>query len=45
MASKMTSLSAGKILWKLLTEDAAISGMGNKVFPVVTDTAQLPYML
>lgn len=40
----MTSLSAGKILWKLLTEDAAISGMVTKVFPVVTDTAQLPYI-
>ncbi len=43
-ASNMTSLSAGKIIRRVLTQDATVSGMVTKVFPVVTDTATLPYV-
>ena len=44
MASEMTSLSVGKIIRKLLIEDAEIKARVTKVFPVVTDTAKLPYI-
>lgn len=40
----MTSLSIGKIIRKLLTEDATIAASVTKVFPVVTDEARLPYI-
>ena len=43
-ASKMTSLSVGKIIRKVLTEDATVSALVTKVFPVATDTARLPYV-
>lgn len=40
-----TSLSAGKIIRKILTEDDAVKATGvTKVFPVVTDKAILPYI-
>lgn len=40
-----TSLSAGKIIRKILTEDETVKAMGvTKIFPVVTDTAILPYI-
>ncbi len=45
MASKMTSLSVGKIIRKILTEDEDIKAAAvAKVFPVVTDKAILPYI-
>ena len=41
----MTSLSIGKIIRKLLTEDEGIKAAKvTKVFPVVTDEARLPYI-
>lgn len=41
----MTSLSIGKIIRKLLTEDEEIKAAKvTKVFPVVTDEARLPYI-
>lgn len=39
-----TSLSIGEILYKVLTEDEALKGKTTKVFPVVTDKAELPYI-
>lgn len=40
-----TSLSAGKIIRKILTEDEAVKAAEvTKVFPVVTDNAILPYI-
>lgn len=40
-----TSLSAGKIIRKILTEDVAVKAAKvTKVFPVVTDNAILPYI-
>ncbi len=41
----ISSLSAGKIIRKILTENGEIAGMSvTKVFPVVTDAAILPYI-
>lgn len=39
-----TILSAGEILYELLTTDEAVNGIVTKVFPVVTDNAELPYI-
>lgn len=40
-----TSLSAGKIIRKILTENEEIQSLGiTKIFPVVTDAAILPYI-
>lgn len=41
---RMTSLSVGKIIHKVLTEDETISASVTKVFPIVTDKAVLPYI-
>lgn len=40
-----TSLSAGLIIRKLLTESEAVTRHTRKIFPVATDTAKLPYIL
>lgn len=40
----MTSLSVGKIIRSLLVADPTIKAKVTKVFPVVTDKANLPYI-
>ncbi|MDE5989093.1 MAG: DUF3168 domain-containing protein [Duncaniella sp.] len=45
MAVPKTSLSAGAIIRAVLLEDAEVSARTNKVFPVATDSAELPYIL
>lgn len=42
---KKTSLSAGAIIRNMLLSDKEVKTKTNKVFPVVTDKAQLPYIL
>lgn len=39
-----TSLSAGVIIRDILTKDAEVNRIAKKVFPVVVDSAQLPYV-
>lgn len=45
MAVTKTSLSAGAIIRAVLLEDAEVAERTNKVFPVATDSAELPYIL
>lgn len=45
MAVPKTSLSAGKIIRAVLLEDAEVAARTNKFFPVVADSAELPYIL
>lgn len=45
MAANKTSLSAGSIIRDMLLKDAEVKKRTNKVFPVATDTAILPYIL
>lgn len=45
MAVNKTSLSAGAIIRAVLMEDAEVSARTNKIFPVATDSAELPYIL
>lgn len=45
MAVPKTSLSAGAIIRAVLLEDAEVTARTNKVFPVATDSAELPYIL
>lgn len=41
----VSSLSAGRVIRKILTEDEGVKAFGvTKVFPVVTDNALLPYI-
>lgn len=40
-----TSLSAGMMIRALLTGDAGVMGIARKVFPVITDSAELPYVV
>lgn len=42
---KKTSLSAGAIIRDILMKDDAVKQRTNKIFPVATDTANLPYIL
>lgn len=42
---KKTSLSAGSILYKLLSSDPDVMSRANKVYPVVADEATLPYVV
>ena len=44
MAVNKTSLSVGEIIYDVLTNDAEVMSRANKVFPVVTDKATLPYV-
>jgi hypothetical protein len=44
MAVNKTSLSVGEIIYDVLTNDAEVMARANKVFPVVTDKATLPYV-
>ncbi len=42
---KRTSLSAGEIIRALLSKDEEVKKMGvTKIFPIVADTAKLPYI-
>lgn len=45
MATKRTSLSVGAIIRDILMKDEAVRQRTNKIFPVATDTANLPYIL
>lgn len=45
MAVPKTSLSAGAIIRTVLLEDAEVAARTNKIFPVATDCAELPYIL
>jgi len=45
MAVNKTSLSAGEIIRAILIEDSEVAARTNKVFPVATDSAELPYIL
>lgn len=44
MALEKTSLSAGSIIYHLLTTDREVMERARKVFPVVVDEARLPYV-
>jgi len=39
-----TSLSAGEIIRSVLTSDATVAAITTKVFPVIVDKADLPYI-
>ena len=45
MRIQMTSLSAGKIIRRMLIADEDVTAITNKVYPVVTDAADLPYII
>ena len=45
MAVPKTSLSAGAIIRAVLLESPEVASRTNKIFPVVTDSATLPYIL
>ena len=45
MAVSKTSLSAGEIIRAVLIEDSEVMARANKVFPVVADSAELPYIV
>lgn len=39
-----TSLSAGQVLYDVLSGDAGVTAIATKVFPIATDSAELPYV-
>lgn len=39
-----SSLSAGEIIYSILSADTDVSRLANKVFPVAVDAAELPYV-
>ena len=45
MAVSKSSLSAGEIIRAILIEDSEVMARANKVFPVVEDNAELPYIV
>jgi len=45
MAQKRTSLSAGAVIRDMLLSDEEVRRRTSKVFPIVIDQAQLPYIL
>lgn len=45
MAVNRTSLSAGSVIRAALLANEAVAARVNKIFPVVTDRADLPYIL
>lgn len=45
MAVSRTSLSAGEIIRSILISDSEVSARIKKVFPVVEDSAELPYIV
>ncbi len=45
MTQQKTSLSAGAIIRSILLSDEEVKKRTNKIFPIVIDKAQLPYIL
>ncbi len=45
MAVSKSSLSAGEIIRAVLTEDPEVAARAKKVYPVVEDSAELPYIV
>lgn len=45
MAQRKTSLSAGAVIRDILLSSEEVKRRTNKVFPIVIDNAQLPYIL
>lgn len=45
MAVSKTSLSAGEIIRSILMTDSDVSARVKKIFPVVEDSAELPYIV
>lgn len=45
MGVSKTSLSAGNIINKILTENAEVASKTRLIFPIVVDKAQLPYIV
>lgn len=45
MAVGKTSLSAGEIIRAILANDAEVTARANKIYPVVEDRADLPYIV
>ena len=45
MGVPKTSLSAGAIIRSVLLENADVAARTSKIFPVATDSAELPYIL
>jgi hypothetical protein len=45
MAANKSSLSAGEIIRAVLMEDEEVMARANKVYPVVEDDSQLPYIV
>lgn len=45
MAVSKSSLSAGEIIRAVLTENTEVAARTSKVYPVVEDTAELPYIV
>lgn len=45
MAAYKTSLSAGALIREILLDSAAVTALTDKIFPVATDIAELPYIL
>lgn len=44
MAASKTSLSAGEVIRTALLDDKDVMARVNKIFPVVADSAELPYI-
>lgn len=44
MAANKTSLSAGEVIRAALLDDKNVMARVNKIFPVVADSAELPYI-
>ena len=44
MSVKVTSLSVGSLIREILAEDEDVRSITERVFPVVTDKADLPYV-
>lgn len=45
MAVSKSSLSAGEIIRAILIADSEVSARAKKIFPVVEDSAELPYII
>lgn len=45
MAVNRTSLSAGSLIREILLKDAEVASRTNKIFPIATSEAKLPYIL
>lgn len=45
MAVNKTSLSAGEVIRAVLIEDAEVSSRASKIYPIVEDKADLPYIV